>query len=320
MRSKYLLLSLLIALMTVTTAWGQFKKEASSPDKAEFGESKPQRWKMGIILTAAGGPCLATTGYVPVPVDWPEQKVREINEDVSSSAKISYKKVDGVMKLMVIKISRLAAGQTAKALVTFEVTHRPQLPPEKTDQYVFANTRKLPRNVRRYLKPSPKIECKESKIIDLAKKLGNDQPTDWQKVEAVYDYVRDKIKYKRGRQKSAIETLKTSEADCEGMTALFIAICRAKNIPARTVWVQGHCYPEFYLNDKEGKGHWFPCQVAGDPAFGGIPETRPIWQKGDDFRLPDQPGTHVHYLPERITGSIPRAQPRARFVREAVSK
>ena len=57
-------------------------------------------------------------------------------------------------------------------------------------------------------------------------------------------------------------------------------------MPARTVWVPGHCYPEFYLEDAEGKGHWFPCQAAGVRSFGGIDEKRPILQKGDNFTVP----------------------------------
>ena len=53
------------------------------------------------------------------------------------------------------------------------------------------------------------------------------------------------------------------------------------------VWVQGHCYPEFYLQDEDEGEHWFPCQVAGPRAFGSMPDHRPILQKGDNFRIPE---------------------------------
>ncbi|HLA83384.1 MAG TPA: transglutaminase domain-containing protein [Thermoguttaceae bacterium] len=321
-RKKHALSSLFLPLvlftLTASSAWAQFKEGGSTPGELELGEAKTQRWKIGLMLTAVGGPCAGITGYVPIPVDWPEQQVREVEDDITPTARVSYRTVDGTMKLMVIKIARLPAGETAKAIVTFDVTHRPQLPPDKTDQYVLPDVKKLPRDVRRYLRPSPKIESKDVKIRDAAKEINFDQETAWEKVEAIYDWVRDKVEYQRGPQKSAVETLKARKADCEGMTALFIAICRAKDIPARTIWVQGHCYPEFYLADKDGKGHWFPCQVSGDRAMGGIPETRPIWQKGDDFALPDQRGKRVHYLPERVSGSNSKGKPRARFVREAV--
>jgi hypothetical protein len=108
--------------------------------------------------------------------------------------------------------------------------------------------------------------------------------------------------------KGAFAALKDKTGDCEELTSLFIAICRASDIPARTVHVQGHCYPEFYLQDDEGQGHWFPCQAAGSEAFGGIPEHRPIWQKGDNFRAPERPREAQRYVAE--------GKPRVKFVRK----
>jgi len=355
-RKTPLLLSLVCTGLMVATAAGQFKEGGPAPGGIELGEAKAQRWKIGITITAVGGACAGITGYVPVPMDWPEQEVRVIEEDISPSAKTSDKIVDGTVKLMVVKISRLRSGETANALVTYEVTHRPQLPPEKTDHYVLPEAKELPRNVRRYLTSSPKIESKDSKIRKLAEDIGegkqgdaeeessaseentagsetppaerptespdagSDRVTAWEQVEAIYDWVREHVTYKRGRQKSALATLKDDVADCEGMTALFIALCRASDIPARTVWVQGHCYPEFYLEDKEGKGYWFPCQVAGDRCFGGIPETRPILQKGDNFRQPGNTRQHVHYLHTFVTGNRAAGKPRIRDVCEAAGK
>ena len=90
----------------------------------------------------------------------------------------------------------------------------------------------------------------------------------------------------------ARQALDDGFGDCEELTSLFVAMCRAVGIPARCVWVPGHCYPEFYLEDKEGKGHWFPCQAAGSPAFGGIPEKRP------------GPGNRTVLGPDRQTGRL----------------
>ena len=81
---------------------------------------------------------------------------------------------------------------------------------------------------------------------------------------------------------------------------MFIAICRALKIPARAVWVPDHTYPEFYLEDEKGKGHWFPCQAAGDYEFGAMSDDRPILQKGDRFRRPNQSG-FVRYLQPTLT-------------------
>jgi len=348
-RRSHLFLSIICTGLMVATAAGQFKEGSTGPGEIKFGEAKAQRWKIGVTITAVGGTCMGVTGYVPVPMDWPEQQVRVVKEDISPLAKTDDKVVDGTVKLMVVKIAKLPSGQSVNALVTYEVTHHPQLPPEQPDQYVLPDVNKLPRGVRGYLRPSPKIESKDPKIRKLAEEIRGDgageaeetddeekageeesggkgaetpkpeaesepasdeEPTAWQQVEAIYDWVRDHVTYKRGPQKSAVQTLKDGVADCEGMTALFIALCRAKNVPARTVGVQGHCYPEFYLADKDGKGYWFPCQVAGDRSFGGIPETRPILQKGDNFRQPGNTRQRVHYLATFVTGNRMAGKPR----------
>jgi len=320
MRAVAILAAMGGAILWASPANAQFKKaEAGGPT---LGPAQTQCWKAGMIVTAGGGACRGMVGYVPVPVDWPEQKVTVVEEKISPAAKISYQTVAGNPKLMVIRIGNLPPGQTAEALVTFEVTRHVQLPPEEdqTDQYVLADSKKLDPLLRTYLIPSPYIESRHPKIRALAKEIGVDEPTAWKQVEAVYDWVRDKITYKNGPLKGALAALKDGDGDCEELTSLFIAILRAKGIPARTVWVPGHCYPEFYLEDKEGKGHWFPCQVAGARAFGGIPEDRPILQKGDNFRLPDNRRERVRYLPERVSGTAAGGQPRVQFVREKVAR
>ncbi|MCX7428208.1 MAG: transglutaminase family protein [Planctomycetia bacterium] len=320
MRTSVVALALASSLFFAAAAPAQFQQ--GDPGGTRLGEAQTQRWKTGMIVTAVGGACKGIVGYVPVPVDWPEQQVTVVEEDISPSAKISYQTIGGTMKLMVVKIPMLPSGQTANALVTLEVKRHAQEPPSEseTDQYVLPDVKKLPRDVREYLGPSPYIESRHPKIRDLAKEIGADKEKAWEQVEAVYDWVREKVEYKNGPLKGALAALKDGTGDCEELTSLFIAILRAKEIPARTVWVPGHCYPEFYLEDKEGKGHWFPCQAAGSPAFGGIPENRPILQKGDNFRLPDDPGKRVRYLPERVTGTASQGQPRVKWVREAVGK
>jgi hypothetical protein len=166
--------------------------------------------------------------------------------------------------------------------------------------------------------PSPKIESRDPRIRALAKEIGADKENAWDRVEAIYDWVRAKVKYKTGDLKGAVAALKDGTGDCEELTSLFIAICRAAGIPARTVWVPGHCYPEFYLEDKEGKGHWFPCQAAGTRAFGGIPENRPILQKGDCFHPPWNRRIQQRYMAEYLSGtpSPGGGQPKVTFIRD----
>jgi len=101
------------------------------------------------------------------------------------------------------------------------------------------------------------------------------------------------------------------------MTGIFVALCRASNIPARCVWIPEHCYPEFYLEDPKGEGHWFPCQVAGDRQFGQMHDYRPILQKGDRFKIPEDTAMQRYIAetftcksrPSRPNGAEPNVEP-----------
>ncbi|HZZ72284.1 MAG TPA: transglutaminase-like domain-containing protein [Pirellulales bacterium] len=305
--------------LVAQTACAQFGDKVDTHG-ARNDKAATQKIKIGIVVTAVGGPVAGLVGTAPVPFDWPEQTVKVDKEDLSPGVqKIEYKTLNSGVKQMIIHIPTLPAGQEAHALVTFEVTRYSQLPPSDTS--LLSIPKKVDREMGLFLGPSPFIESRNQKIIDLAKATIADKQTDWEKVEAIYDKVREKVVYKEGPLKGALKGLIDGTGDCEEITSLFIAMCRADNIPARSVWVDGHCYPEFYLVDGEGKGYWIPCQSAGSRAFGGIPEHRPILQKGDNFMDPMRPNERLRYVSEFVRGASHKGggQPHVKFVRELVS-
>jgi hypothetical protein len=281
-------------------------------------EKSLERWKIGLVVTAGSGPCAGLSGSVALPGDWPEQDVKVVDEDFSPLAtKIGYRTIDTVRQ-MVVNIPQLPAGQEAAVLVTYEITRQALLPPDDPTKLVKADPKKLPKDVRPYLAPSPGIESNHGKVKALAKRILADSSAstnDWQKVEALFDWVRNNIENRdKQQQPGAMQTLRDKGSNHEGLCWLFIALCRASEIPARTVWVPKYCYPEFYLQDDEGAGYWFPCRVAGTREFGGINEQRPIWQKGDNFRTPERPREAVRYIPPELSGK--GGEPSVNFVRE----
>ncbi len=316
MRYQLVVAASLFSIVLPVACLGQFQK--ADPNGSRLGEAQTQKWQAGVSVTAASGPCTGIVAYVPLPIDWPEQQVTIIEEDFSPTARVSYETIDESVKLMIVRMPMLPPGVESHALVTFEVKRHALLPPENTDIYVLPNPRKMDRRVRNYLGPSPYIESRNPKIRSVAKELDRESgdARAWEKVEAIYTWVRDKVEYKDGSLKGALAALDDGTGDCEELTSLFIAICRASDIPARTVWVPGHCYPEFYLEDEEGNGHWFPCQAAGSPDFGGIPEYRPILQKGDNFRPPYDRSERQRYLAEHLTGTGGR--PQVKFIRKTL--
>jgi hypothetical protein len=300
----------LVILLSDSTACAQFTEggEAKGP---KLGEAQVQRWQFGLVVQAAAGPARDMIGYVPMPGEWPEQQLSVVAEEFSPGVRTAYETVAGV-KVMVVTIAQLAPGNEAKALVTYEVRRHALLPPEKTDIYVLPDPKKLPKEVRPYLLASPMIEVKNAKVKAALKEVKGDQPNAWKQVEAIYDYARGRVESQKGPVKGAVAALRDGTGGVEDLTSLFIAMCRTSDIPARTVWVPGHCYPEFYLEDDEGKGHWFPCEMTTARIFGGIQDHRPVIEKGDNFRPPYARRERQRFLSEYFTGS---GQAKPRFYR-----
>jgi hypothetical protein len=310
-------------LFTVTPSWAQFNEPDETPNQsAALGASIVQYVKIGISVTAKGGPCRGLEGTTPIPIAWPEQEIELVEEDVSSAVRrVEYRLIgpvgsnESTARQMLVKVPQLTAGEEAHAILTFKLTSYAQEAPADTSAFVRPDKRD--RSMRTYLNPSPKIETKDRGIGKIAEQIAQENKgrSDWELVEAFYDWVRDNIEYEDGPLKGARQALRDGTGDCEELTSLFIALCRIEGIPARSVWVEGHCYPEFYLLDNDETGHWFPCQAAGDRAFGSMPDRRPIYQKGDNFKVPESKERY-RYVPENLVGS--GGSPSVKFIREVL--
>jgi hypothetical protein len=222
-------------------------------------------------------------------MDWPEQSVvlgaYDISDQVGRTELVDLESA----KMVRAYIARLAPGETARIAVPAKIVKRPQIAPEDSSAFTFDS--RPDRGLQRYLRASPQIESSHRKIKQLAHATIeiDESATAWQQVATICDWVRENIEYRfEETNRSCLEALANKQGDCGEMTGLFVAICRARGIPARAVWIPEHSYGEFYLVDSAGAGHWFPCQVAGDEQFGAMIEARPILQKGDSFKVPGQ--------------------------------
>lgn len=312
-----ILLAAILGTGAFQPVWAQFKQEDTQG--CRLGEVQTFYWQAGVTIQAGQGPCKGIEAYVPIPTDWPEQEVVIAKEDISKSAKVDYISADGGVRVMVVHVPYLAADEETKALVTFEIRRSSQLRPENPLLYVVPNKKKLDRRILTYLGPSPFIDPRNPKIRALAKEIGQDKKTAWEQIEAVYDYVREKIQQERGAIKGAVAALKDGRGNHEDMINAFVAICRAKDVPARTVWIPAHAYAEFYLEDDKGGGHWFPCQIAGTRAFGEMPDRAPILQKGDNFRPPYNKRDIQRFMAVHLSIVDVGAPPKYKFVRQLVS-
>ncbi len=287
-----------------------------------LGKATSHKYRAGMIFrAAANGTCSNVIGTAPVPMDFPEQKVRTLEEEFPRDAKVEYRDVkEGGARQLVFKKRELRAGQAAQATALYEVVRYPLLPP--TDPEIYEIPKKPTPEIRRYLKNGPYVESTSKTIRAIAKQTTDGVGGAWNKVDAILKYARDNVQYKEvlieKPMRGALAAVKSREGDCEDLCALFIAMCRASEIPARLVRVPGHCWAEFYLVDDKKEGYWFPAQVAGTEPLGSLQDTRVILQKGDSFHLPETPKEESLYVKELFMGNVKDGggDPEYQFVQE----
>ncbi len=280
------------------------KKEVVEPDpnaNAQYWAERKLQMRFGLQFQSNDNNCRELFATIPFPRDWPEQKVTILSADLPNQARYKERELAGSVKQLLIEVPALPANQVLDVVVHVVIEKSFIKPPEDPTSLVYPKKTLKDKDLVWSLGDSPYIDTSSRQIRAIAKEIKDKAPENaWRHVEAIFDWVRDNIRYRNGPIRTTQEALKDKSGDCEEMTGLFVAICRASNIPARCVWIPEHCYPEFYLEDAKGFGHWFPCQAAGDRQFGEMQEYRPILQKGDRFKVPEQTGLQ-RYVAEFFT-------------------
>lgn len=300
-----------LALLGNSTVYGQDDISEFAPI---YRPGTVRRYKIGLTLRAPTAYCANVYFTANVPANWAgEQTVKVANEQFTRHV-TQYKYRDGLhgLKQMLVFIPQVPAGQSAMAHVTFEVMKNSVHKPANVAGLTITKT--LPRDVRYFLGVSPLIESRNAIILKKATEVTQDATSVWNRVELVYDWIRENIMYQNGNRNSALKTLQAGFGEKESLTSLFIAMCRNLKIPARTVWVPDHNYAEFYLQSPNGAGHWFPCELSGRRSFGEIADNKPILLRGDNFRVPEKQ-TPQRYVAEHLKASG-GAKPQVQFVRE----
>lgn len=259
----------------------------------------------GMRFYANANLCTKLHATIPFPLNWPEQSIKVTSSEIPENVAWAFrdlpegKKQSAQARQLVMDIASLNPNDELSLVVHVEVEKYFISPPADTS--VFVIPKNLPAEMNWFMKKSPYIDIELSEIRRVAKEIAaQNHDSAWAHVESLFDWVRKNIEYRNGPILDIKTALKKRQGDCEEMTSIFVALCRASKIPARCVWIPDHCYPEFYLEDPQGEGHWFPCQVAGDRQFGQMHDYRPILQKGDRFIVPEKQGP-VRYIESFFT-------------------
>ncbi|WAC74745.1 transglutaminase family protein [Roseateles sp. SL47] len=149
------------------------------------------------------------------------------------------------------------------------VTGRPLI--ESTALLMETEVSSLPEEVLPYLMPSR--YCESDRLLNFAEATFGALPAGYERVLAVRDWVRKKLRYGSAgstTRTSAVETLTDRVGVCRDFAHVMIALCRALSIPARYVTgtdyaskpMDFHAYVEVWLGER-----WY----IFDPSGLGIP-------------------------------------------------
>jgi hypothetical protein len=271
---------------------------------------------IGVQITPGDGNVIETSAQTVFPTQWPEQTVEVVEANIPAAVQYKFRDLPGNNRQLLFFMPLISPGDPIVAQLKVRIEKSHIVGPTETSQFVAP--RRPSSTIKQYLSPSPYIDSNNAEIKRIVKQIDASEPPDaWKRVELLYDWVRDNIVYTKGELKNVQQALRDLKGDCEEMTSIFVALCRAARVPARCVWVPGHCYPEFYLEDKDGKGHWFPCQVAGTRNFGNMPDYMPILQKVDRFKVPER-NEIQRYLADYLTSKkvVGKRDPKVVFIRQ----
>jgi hypothetical protein len=256
------------------------------PDSAGYLEPRLFDVTVGIELQGRGNATqiMATT---PVPVECPEQKIEEQRiETTGCTAEV--RSVGPFARQLFLSAPQIVPGQTISAKAHYKLTLYKQFQNYHREQ--FPQRQLPPAAVRKqYLGESPGIQTRAPEVRQLLSQLSSEKDHPWDLVKKIADWIPRNIRPQIGPFTGVIQALQTRLGDCAEMSAIFVALCRAAEIPARLVWVPNHNWAEFCLLDQQGKESWIPVHTACYFWFGWTGAHELVIQKGDRLRVPEKP-------------------------------
>lgn len=130
-------------------------------------------------------------------------------------------------------LSGLRPNQDFKVTIKRDckVTTYEELIPARTDSIINEET-------EIYLEPSEYIDSEDPELISKAKQITENNTTDYKKAESIFEYVNVNMSYDESSayaNKGSLSALKSMKGVCEEFTTLFVAMCRAVDIPSRAI-------------------------------------------------------------------------------------
>jgi hypothetical protein len=291
-------------------------ESAATSYGVRIGDAQVVRYQIGAKIQTGAGAFTGVTLRLPVPNEWPEQKVSVIEEDLYDRAgEIDYRVLDAGVRQMLVSIPQVPAQTEANVLITYEVSVSPILAPEQT--VGLKKPKKVTKETKLFVGDSPLINTREKSLKKLVSEVvPKDEVEPWVALSAAHRWILDHITETVSKAQSTDDTLKNKQGCNEDRAALFVAMARAMDVPARLVMVEGGQHAEFCLEDPSGNLHWYPCTFRGSGEFGSLSNPAVVFQKGDNVKEPEA-GKRVRLIREYVNGKGTVA-PKVEIVRKVV--
>ena len=123
-----------------------------------------------------------------------------------------------------------------------------------------------------WISPSYYIDCDNEDIVLKAKELTNELTSNIEKANAIQQFVINHVKmniYSDSFLDKASKTYKLGYGTCMNFSRLYVALCRAAKIPARTIWGVVYGYNNDLIYDYhhqwaeilDDSGYWHPLDL-----------------------------------------------------------
>ncbi|MEM7476817.1 MAG: transglutaminase-like domain-containing protein [Planctomycetota bacterium] len=269
----------------------------------ETGYLEPRTFDLSLEMHLRGvGPARNISAFTAAPVEFPEQPIENIRIE-RRGCQAAVQVLASTAARFALSAETIAAGQIISAVARYRLklakSHM------GFQEAMFPEVQEIPREDRINLGDGPGIRASSRAVRSVAKEVAGDLRHPWLIAKTFRQWVWDNIKGQHQDYTNVDTALRKRVGDCEERAAVFVALCRACNIPARLVWVPNHNWAEFMLVDEAGKPHWIPSHTSAYSWFGWTGVHELVLQKGDKIPIPGKPPARLIYDNVRCIGQRP---------------
>ncbi|MFN3190911.1 MAG: transglutaminase-like domain-containing protein [Aureliella sp.] len=297
---------------------GDGKWISTDPPVEETGFWEPRSFDLSVEIQMRGlGSARDVSAATAAPVQFPEQQIVGFQLE-RMGCQAGVQQLAPTAARLVLHADSIRQGQIVRAQSKYRLQisksffgYQPEMFPERQI---------LPRSARAFLGDSPGIKASSIEVRKVAKSVRGDVKHPWVTAARFRDWVWENIEG-RYQDYTDVETaLRQRVGDCEERAAVFVAMCRSCDIPARLVWVPNHNWAEIMLIDEAGEEHWIPVHTAAYSWFGWTGVHELVLQKGDRIPIPGKSPVRLIHDHVRCSGKRPEVRFNAELTPVAESK